>query len=309
MTIAGPDEGVLDPWVANWLDANPRLFELPDIYTMARGTESPFPVTRDVKSTRDDAVDGIPIRIYEPIDTPTGLFVYFHGGGMCVGSIALMDNVARELVHATGATLISVEYRLAPEHPFPAGIDDCEMVTRWMQANADEFGFDRAHVMIGGESAGGTMTAAVTLRLRASNDCDLAGQVLIYPGVDSGASTMPSRSAFAGYMMSKREMEWCWESYSAGRDIANDPFAAPLRAPSLAGLPPAIVILGGCDFLRDEGRAYAARLRDESVDAIDICYPGQIHGFMNHMFPAAADAYGEIGVWARARFAAVSSTR
>lgn len=299
------DEGVLDPWVADWLEANPRVFELPDIYELARGTDSPFAVTRDVAHIEDDVVDGVPVRLYRPDGEVTGLVVYFHGGGMCVGSIGLMDNVARELMHACGAVVVSVEYRLAPEHPFPAGLDDCEAVSRWAIGNAGRLGVDPAKVMVAGESAGGTMAAGVTLRLRGEADASLAGQVLIYPGLDGGSSTLPSRREFAGFMMSKREMDWCWTSYAGGRDIDNDPFAAPLRAPSLVDLPPAFIVLGGCDFLRDEGRLYAARLRDAGVDARDICYPGQIHGFMNHMFPAAADAFETIGAWVRPRLAGV----
>ena len=102
--------------------------------------------------------------------------------------------------------------------------------------------------------------------------------------------------------MTEDEMDWCWNAYTGGRDLDDDPFAAPLHAESLAGLPPAFVVLGGCDFLRDEGRLYAARLREAGVDAEDVCYPGQVHGFMNHMHPAAADAYERIGTWVRARF-------
>jgi acetyl esterase len=112
--------------------------------------------------------------------------------------------------------------------------------------------------------------------------------------------TRPSRQQFASLTMPEGEMEWVWKAYTGGRDLDGDPIAAPLVAKSLADLPPALVILGGCDFLRDEGRLYAERLREDGVDAEDVCYPGQIHGFMNRMFPAADDAYERIGTWVRA---------
>ena len=301
MKDANVDEGVLDPWVAEWLETNPS-YRMQDILEAARTTESPWPVTRELGRVTDEVVAGVPIRIYEQEGEPTGLMVYFHGGGMCVGSIALMDSVAREIAYATGAVVVSVEYRLAPENPFPAGLDDCETVTRWALAQTQRFGVPPAKVIISGESAGGTFTAAVSLRLRDDADVALAGQVLIYPALDNGSSTLPSRKEFAGLTMTEDEMDWCWNAYTGGRDLDDDPFAAPLHAESLAGLPPAFVVLGGCDFLRDEGRLYAARLREAGVDAEDVCYPGQVHGFMNHMHPAAADAYERIGTWVRARF-------
>ena len=187
-------EGVLDPWVADWVEANPPM-PIRDIYTYARGDITPFPVTRELANVYDDTVEGIPVRIYEVDGEPTGLLVYFHGGGFCIGSISIMDNVARELAHACQATVISVEYRLAPEDPFPAGPDDCETVTRWALANTDRFGVDATKVMVAGESAGGNFAALVALRLRDDPGTGpaLAGQVLIYPGVDDGTDPSPSR--------------------------------------------------------------------------------------------------------------------
>jgi acetyl esterase len=299
------DEGTLDPWVADWLAANPVSFRMRDVLEPARSLESPFPVTREVARVSDELVDGVLVRLYVPATSPTGLIVYLHGGAMCIGSVGIMDNVARELAHATGAVIASVNYRLAPEHPFPAGLDDCETVARWALTHTERFGLPASAVMVAGESAGGTMTAGVTLRLQAADDVGLAGQVLIYPALDGGSSPMPSRLEFATLTMYEDELEWVWDAYTGGRDLDDDPFAAPLHAGSLAGLPPALVILGGCDFLRDEGRLYASRLREAGVETEEVCYPGQIHGFMNHMFPAAADAYEVVGRWVRARFETV----
>jgi acetyl esterase len=250
----------------------------------------------------DEFVDDVPVRVYRGHGAPTGLVTYFHGGGFVLGSIGLMDNVARELAHATGAVVVSVGYRLAPEHPYPAGLDDCERVTRWAFARAAHFGVPPTAVAIAGESAGGNLAAAVALRLRDAGARGPAGQVLIYPGV-AGTEVFPSVEEFDGLVISRRAIEGYWAAYSAGRDLDPDPYAAPLRASSLAGLPPALVVLGGCDLLRDEGRAYARRLRDEGVEVEDVCYPGQPHGFVNFDFPAAGDAFARIGRWMKTIFA------
>ncbi len=226
--------------------------------------------------------------------------MYFHGGGWCLGSLALMDNVARELAYATGATVTSVEYRLAPENPYPAGLDDCETVTRWVLANSSSFNVHEKAVIVGGESAGGNLATAVALRLRESNaDARPAGQVLIYPAVDAHGSPHPSRKEFYGLIVSEKSSEWYWVSYGGGRDIDSDPLAVPLHASTLEDLPPALVILAGCDPLRDEGRAYAQRLRDAGVETEEVSYPGQPHGFVNFGLPAAEDAFATVGRWAR----------
>ncbi|WP_051683791.1 alpha/beta hydrolase [Blastococcus sp. URHD0036] len=299
------DDGVLDPWVADWLQANPQGFALRDVLPYARQPMAPVPVTREVGRVTDEVAAGVPVRVYEPREEPTGLLVYAHGGAHCVGSVALMDGLARELTHATGAVVVSVDYRLAPEDPFPAGLDDSEAVTRWALANTARFGLPPDRVAVCGESAGGTLAAGVTLRLRDDPGVRLAGQVLIYPAVDDGTTPLPSRQEFAALTMPEGEMDWIWSAYTGGRDLRGDPFAAPLHAESLAGLPPALVVLGGCDFLRDEGRLYAERLRADGVEVEDVLYPGQIHGFLNHGFPAAADAHARIGTWVRALFAGV----
>jgi acetyl esterase len=301
------DEGVLDPRVAEWFDANPMMgqpFEdfSPEMLALARGPVG-APPTRPIARVTDDVVAGVPVRCYQHDGPPAGLVVYFHGGGCCIGSIGLMDNVARGLAHDSQAMVMSVEYRLAPEHPYPAGLDDCEAVTRWALANASQFGVPPHCVAVAGESAGGNLAAAVTLRLRSNADAPLAGQVLIYPEVDTSPSAHRSREEFAGVVLSRKTMDGFWERYSDGRDLRGDPFAAPLHAESLAGLPSAIVVLGGCDPLRDEGRLYARRLRDDGVDVEELCYAGQPHGFVNFDLPAADEAFRKIGPWLTSVFA------
>ena len=213
-----------------------------------------------------------------------------------------MDNVARELAHCADAAVVSVEYRLAPEHPFPAGLDDCESVTRWALANTARFGVTPRRVAVAGESAGGNLAAAVALRLRGTADPPLAGQVLIYPVVGSDSSTYPSREEFDGLVINTKSGNPFRAAYLGGQDLDRDPFVSPLHAETLAGLPSAIVVLGGCDPLRDEGRAYARRLLDDGVAVEELCCAGQPHGFVNFGFPAAADAFERIGKFLRSVF-------
>jgi acetyl esterase len=302
------DEGVLDPYVKAWLEENPiPPFDdfTPEILALARG-DFGVPPAREIAKVTDREVAGIPVRVYEHDGQPTGVVVYFHGGAFCIGSIGLMDNVARELAHATGATLISVEYRLAPEHPFPAGLDDCELVTRWAIDHAAELGTSPDRVVVAGESAGGNLSATVALRLRGDDRARLAGQVLIYPVVAGFDERTASRDEFDGLIIDTKSPV-VGEAYMGGLDLNRYPFVAPLTAESLADLPPAIVVLGGCDPLRDEGRLYAERLRDDGVEVEELCCAGQPHGFVNFGLPAAAGAFERIGAFVRGVFARQAS--
>ena len=296
------DEDILDPWVEKWIAENPMMANpleefTPEILALARGPVG-APPTREIAHIEDQLVGDVPVRLYRPEEQPTGIVVYFHGGGFVLGSIGLMDNVARELAYASGAVVISVEYRLAPEDPYPAGLDDCVAVSKWAAANATRFGVPAGAVAVAGESAGGNLAAAVSLKLRDEGDVALAGQVLIYPAT-AGSTTTPSREQFDGLVISLKASDYFWNSYAAGRDLDSDPYAAPLSATSFVGLPPALVVLSGCDMLRDEGRQYAALLRGGGVPVEEVCYPGQPHGFVNFEFPAAAEAFELTGRWLR----------
>ena len=233
------DEGVLDPWVAEYFEADPSRNTVmdtldPEILELARGDFS-LPCDVEIASIEDADVEGIPIRIYRDDEPPTGLVVYFHGGGFVLGSIGIMENVAKELCHTSGAVVISVGYRLAPEDPYPAGLDDCETVTRWAIANASMFGVPASKVAIAGESAGGNLSATLALRLRDTGDVQLAGQVLIYPGT-AGSQRFPSRDEFAGLVLNEKSMVMYWDAYTTGRDLDDDPYAAPLHAEHLRDL-------------------------------------------------------------------------
>jgi acetyl esterase len=299
-------EAALDPWVVEWLESNGSMMEQPSDYTAeyleaARMQTNPFSSPEIAKVT-DHTIDGVPVRIYEHDHRGNGLLVYFHGGGFCVGSIGLMETIATELATCADCTVISVGYRLAPEDPFPAGLNDCEAVTRWALDNVSSIVGVDARVVVGGESAGGNLSAAVALRLRGDVGSELAGQLLLYPGLEGPSADYPSRRQCSNQMLRREALGPMWSMYCGGRDLEHDQFAAPLQADSLAGLPPALVVVGECDVLRDEGLRYAERLCGEGVPAEQLCVRGQPHGFMNLGFPAAVEAYRHIGPWLQARF-------
>ena len=294
------DEGVLDPWVAAWFEENgmPIIEELdPDLLPLARSPQG-FPVTREIAQVTDEDVSGVPVRIYQG-DTPaTGVLVYLHGGGFCIGSIGLMDNVARELTHATGSAVVSVGYRLAPEDPFPAGLDDCETVVRWALANTDRFGVGSGQVAVAGESAGGNLSAAVALRLRDAGEDRLAAQVLLYPGL-GGSTPYASQDEFDGIMLTRKSRRGCTGSaYSGDQDIDHDPYAARSRPSCWRACRRPRRARG---LRRASGRGpgdYAERLAAE-VSRSRRCALRQPDGFLNLGFPAAERAYDHVGRWLR----------
>jgi len=222
----------------------------------------------------------IPVRIYHAGGTdPLPVLVYFHGGGWVLGSIATHDTVCRMLAKRAGCIVVSVDYRLAPEHKFPAAAEDAYAATRWVADNAARLGADPARVAIGGDSAGGNLTAVVALMARDRGGPPLVHQLLIYPVTDSACDTPSYRDNADGYLLTKDAMLWFWNHYTRGAADRANPYAAPLRAPSLAALPPALVITAEYDPLRDEGEAYAARLREARVAVTLTRYDGMIHGF------------------------------
>jgi acetyl esterase len=231
--------------------------------------------------TRDVLVAGdagrLPARVYHPEPGAVlPLVVHFHGGGWVGGSIAAADRPCRALALAAHCVIVSVEYRLAPENPFPAPLRDCVAATRWLAAHAAEIGADGARLAVMGDSAGGNLAAATALVLRDEGGPVITHQVLLYPALDQGGS-YPSRAENAtGHLLTAGSMDWFRAHY--GADPA-DPYASPLRAPSLAGLPPATIVVAGFDPLRDEGVAYADRLRADGVAADLLEWPGMVHGF------------------------------
>jgi acetyl esterase len=224
----------------------------------------------------------IPIRIYTPAGVPPfGALVYFHGGGWVLGNIAMTDQPCRLLANASGCVVVSVEYRLAPEHKFPAGPDDCYAATKWVADNAAALNIDPKRIAVGGTSAGATLAAAVTLMSRDRQGPHIAYQLLVYPATTTELTTL-SHSEFAKdsyYVLSRADMEWFWGHYLSTVKDRTNPYACPAYAKSLRGLPPAFVITAEYDPLRDEGEAYAMRLSDEGVSTILKRYEGVTHGF------------------------------
>jgi acetyl esterase len=247
----------------------------------------------------------IGIRVYTPIEARSdrlpGL-VFFHGGGLVTGSLDTHEGICRPLANETGCRLVSVDYRLAPEHKFPAAlIDGCAAAT-WTAEHAAELGIDRDRIVIGGDSAGATLAAIVCQMTKQVAEMKFAAQLLLCPIMDFAADT-ESRSEFAeGYLLDKATMDRDLEHYVPAGLEPTDPRISPLRALDLSGLPPAYIHTAECDPLRDEGRAYADRLRLASVEVKYTCHPGMIHLFygMTSVIPYARIAVKHIGAEIRA---------
>jgi acetyl esterase len=242
------------------------------------------PAIGAVKSLAAEGPHGpIPLRVYRPAGVPEStrlpVHVYFHGGGWVIGDLETHDVLCRQLTAASGACVVEVDYRLAPEHKFPAAVDDAWAATRWIVGHGAELGVDGGRLSVGGDSAGGTLAAVVALMARDAGGPAVALQVLVYPVTDLGAEAKSYTDFADGYMLTRESMRWFRAHYLARPGDAMDWRASPLRAASLAGLPPALVITAGFDPLRDEGEAYAARLRDAGVTVDTVCFGGMIHGF------------------------------
>lgn len=244
-----------------------------------------------VEDTQVDGADGLlPARIYRPDSPgPHPTVAYFHGGGYVIGDLDTHDNMCRLLCRGADAVLVSVDYRLAPEHRFPAGVQDAVAATRWVQAQQERLGGSGA-VGVAGDSAGGNFAAVVTQQLRDAGAPSLAAQFLIYPAVDHAEATYPSVEENAsGYFLEAQTMAWFYAHYVNAHDQPTDPRLAPLQADSLAGLPPALVLTAEFDPLRDSGAAYAQALQAAGVKAEYMPGPGMVHGFydMGRWSPAA----------------------
>ena len=230
----------------------------------------------------------LPLRLYRPASgRPRPALLYFFGGGWVLGTIDTADGVSRSLANSSGALVVVPGYRLAPEHPFPAAIDDCYAALRWVAGHAAEIGADPARLAVGGDSAGGNLAAAVALRARADGPA-LAGQLLVYPNTDQLADDESMRAADDPFLFNRRSVAWYREHYLASPADAANPLASPLRAESLAGLPPALVITAEYDPLRDQGEAYARRLADDGVPVELRRYQGMVHGFFTMAGTVAA---------------------
>jgi acetyl esterase len=249
---------------------------------MAEMQGPPEPVAGVEDRTIPGPGGGIPVRIYTPFGKgPFPVLVYFHGGGWVVGDIASSDGLCRILANAAGCMVVSVGYRLAPEHPFPAAADDAFESTLWVAKNASVFGGDPSRLAVSGDSAGGNLAAVVALMARDRGKPAIRFQLLIYP-VTEGSCETPSHSENGeGYFLTKDAMKWFWNHYVPNKADRSHPYASPLRASSFADLPEALVITAEFDPLRDEGERYAERLRSAGVPVQLTRYNGMIHGFFS----------------------------
>jgi acetyl esterase len=248
----------------------------------------------------------IPARIYTPktLRLAGGLapcLVFFHGGGWVIGDLDSHDVVCRKLADEGQLIVISVDYRLAPEHKFPAAVDDAIASTKWIAENAKQLGVDASRLMVGGDSAGGNLAAVVSLAARDGNGPPIAGQVLIYPATDFSMKHPSHSEPETSILLTHSVIRWFCNHYLGGADI-DDWRASPARARTLAGLPPAYVLTAGADPLRDEGDEYARRLKEAGVPVTYRHFAGQFHGFftMGKLLQQANVAASEISVWLKA---------
>ena len=239
-----------------------------------------LPLAKVEDRTIPGPAGAIPVRVYTPHGTgPLPLLVYFHGGGWVIGNLDTHDGVCRELAHGAGCVVMSVDYRLAPEHKFPAAAEDCYAAVAWAGAHASEIGADPTRIAVGGDSAGGNLTCVAALMARDKGGPRLCFQLPIYPAT-SHALDMPSyRENATGYLLETEAMVWFWGHYLPTHADGEHVYASPLRAKDLGGLPPAFVITAEFDPLRDEGEAYAKRLQEAGVPTRLRRFDGMIHGF------------------------------
>lgn len=244
----------------------------------------PRPMARVERISIPGPAGEIPARLYVGLDAPAPpqpLLVYYHGGGWVIGDLETHDGVCRFLAELGGCRVLSIDYRLAPEHPFPAPVEDAIAAFEWAAANAEKVGADRARIAVGGDSAGGNLAAAVCLHARDAGGPRPAMQLLLYPPTDAMGG-QASRETFAeGFLLTRDDMRWFEDHYIPDGCDHEDPRISMMRAKDVSGLPPAYVATAGFDPLRDEGETYARRMREAGVGVALQRHPGLIHGFAN----------------------------
>ena len=240
----------------------------------------------------------LPIRVYTPLGAkPFGVCLYFHGGGWVLNNLDTHDDLVRRLSAESGCLFVNVDYRLAPEHKFPAAIDDAYTALGWVYDHAAEIGCDQNRIAVAGDSAGANLAAVACLMTRDRSGPPVAFQALIYPITDCDFERPSYQENAEGYFLTRREMIWFWNQYVSSPDEMRDPYASPLLAKSLKGLPPASILTAEYDPLRDEGEAYAAALAAAGVNVTLKRYDGMIHAFVRRVqqFESSRMAIREIG--------------
>ena len=257
------------------------------------------PVAAAIGKTEDIAAPGpagpIPLRVYTPVaagGAALPAIIFFHGGGFVIGDLDCYDGLCRSLANESGCRVVSVDYRLAPEAPFPAAVEDCFAAAKWVEANAPEIGVDPNRLAVAGDSAGGNLAAVVSLLAKENKDVPhIAFQLLIYPvtGFLPGHAERPFGT---GYFLENRTIEWFRDHYLRDDADLTDPRLSPLAAADLSGLPPAYIVTAGFDPLRDGAQAYAEKLKQAGVAVSHVDYPTMIHGFfsMQGLIPLSTGA-------------------
>ena len=282
----------LDPQVRRWrerriADQVRPLYTLTlaearaaDLAEIRAGGGAPEPVHEVLELTMPAGDDQLPLRLYRPSGQPRQpALIYFFGGGWTLGQIDTCDGICRTLANAAGCVVIAVGYRLAPEHKFPVPVQDCYDAVSWIAEHTEELGVDPDRLAVGGDSAGGNLAAAVTLRAKDQGGPPLAAQLLVYPNTCFGADTESLRENDDPSMFNRRSVDWYWTHYLSSPSDGGDPLASPLLAADHAGLPPALVITAEYDPLRDEAEQYAQRLAAAGVPTELSRYDGMMHGF------------------------------
>jgi acetyl esterase len=299
MSLDARVKGMLDQ-MANM--AMPKLWELGPQAARAAMRSGLFgggsePIGRSEDRKIKGPAGDIPIRIYTPVglqdDNLPGL-VFYHGGGFVIGDLETHDDLCRCLANGAGCRVVAIDYRLAPEHPFPAAVDDCWAATQYVAAHPKEFGIDASRLAVGGDSAGGNLAAVVSQLAKQSGGPSIKFQLLIYPVTQLGSSqeTVSMRENAKGYFLEKDGMDWFTRCYVSDTNHRLDPRVSPLLCKDLAGLPPAYVITAGFDPLRDEGKDYADAMDKAGVSVTYVHYPSMVHGFFSFrsLIPKAREA-------------------
>jgi acetyl esterase len=307
-------KGLLDQMEA--MGAPPmHTLSVPDARQMMEGFIPLAGEPAVVANVEDRQIPGpageITVRVYTPEGAgPFPALVFYHGGGWVIGNIEVYDPTCRAIANNAGCVVVSVEYRLAPENKFPAAPEDCYAATKWVAENAASLNIDPERIAIGGDSAGGNLTAVVAQMARDQGGPNLVFQLLVYPVADHHSAGMSSYEENAdGYLLTRDSMIWFWEHYLDNPDDKSHPLASPLQAKDFSNLPPALVITAEFDPLRDEGEAYAAKLKEAGVPVTLTRYNGMIHGFfmMMGVLDQAKKAHEEAAAALRSAFAPKAS--
>ncbi|HET6828837.1 MAG TPA: alpha/beta hydrolase, partial [Ramlibacter sp.] len=246
------------------------------------------PQPPEVQSVQDLVAQGpagpIPLRIYRPLGSipadPLPVLVYYHGGGWVIGDLDTHDTLCRELANGAGCAVVAVDYRMGPEHRFPAAVDDANAALRWVSHNARDLSVDASRIAVGGDSAGGNLAAVAAIAAREAGGPALRFQLLVYPATDMRRTAASHTTNGQGYLLTSDTMRYFHDHYIADPAHDLDWRASPLLHPELSGLPPAFVLTAGYDPLRDEGLQYAQRLTQAGVSTTLVCFERQIHGFL-----------------------------